>query len=75
MLYLPCVLDHFHLHSKAAEFEIEAGFLKHFHISQSSGDPSVYVIDSMVHVLWLITGLICICVGIKPITTPLPAAV
>ena len=59
MLYLPCVLDHFHPHSKAAEFEIEAGFLKHFHISQSSGDPSVYVIDSMLHVLWLITRLIC----------------
>ena len=59
MLYLPCVLDHFHLHSKAAEFEIEAGFLKHFHISQSSGDPSVYVIDSMPHVLRLITRLIC----------------
>ena len=75
MLYLPCVLDHFHPHSKAAEFEIEAGFLKHFHISQSSGDPSVYVIDSMLHVLWLITRLICICVGIKPITTPPPVAI
>ena len=59
MLYLPCVLDHFHPHSKASEFEIEAGFLKHFHISQSSGDPSVYVIDSMPHVLRLITRLIC----------------
>ena len=53
MLYLPCVLDHFHPHSKASEFEIEAGFLKHFHISRSSGGPSVYVIDSMMYYGWL----------------------